>query len=270
MVDKLTIMLAQLNPTVGAVEANASMARKVHSEAVTADADLLVFTELFICGYPPEDLVLKPAFVKSCMAAVESLANLTRDSKTAMLITSPWADSGNLYNAAILLDNGKVDSIRYKHDLPNYGVFDEKRVFDAGPAPGPVNFRGVRIGVPICEDIWTEETCETLEETGAEILIVPNGSPFERDKQDVRLNLVVSRVTETGLPMIYLNQVGGQDELVFDGGSFALNGDCSLAFQMPAFSEDIETFVFEKHDGVWSCSSTSKALVPEGDEADYT
>lgn len=259
MVDKLTIMLAQLNPTVGAVDANASMARKVHSEAVTADADLLVFTELFICGYPPEDLVLKPAFVKSCMAAVESLANLTRDSKTAMLITSPWADNGKLYNAAILLDNGKVDSIRYKHDLPNYGVFDEKRVFDAGPAPGPVNFRGVRIGVPICEDIWTEETCETLEETGAEILIVPNGSPFERDKQDVRLNLVVSRVTETGLPMIYLNQVGGQDELVFDGASFVLNSDRSLAAQMPEFEEATLLTKWTRSGDGWVCAKTSTA-----------
>jgi len=156
-----------------------------------------------------------------------------------MLVTAPWPDDGKVYNAAILLDGGKVSAVRYKHDLPNYGVFDEKRVFEAGPAPGPVNFRGVRIGVPICEDIWTPDVCETLEETGAEILIVPNGSPFERDKQDVRLNLVVARVTETGLPMIYLNQVGGQDELVFDGGSFAMSAEGEIRFRAPPFEEGL-------------------------------
>ena len=141
----------------------------------------------------------------------------------------PWREGDKLYNAVALLANGgKIETLRYKHDLPNYGVFDEKRVFQPGPAPGPISFKGVRIGVPICEDIWTDETCETLAETGAEILLVPNGSPFERNKDDVRLNLVVARVTETGLPMAYLNQVGGQDELVFDGASFVLNADRTL------------------------------------------
>ncbi len=259
MADNLKIMLAQLNPTVGAVEANAESARATHAKAVQAGADLLVFTELFISGYPPEDLVLKPAFVETCQKAVEDLADLTADGAPAMLITSPWADNGKLYNAAILLEDGKVDAIRFKHDLPNYGVFDEKRVFDAGPAPGPVNFRGVRIGVPICEDIWTEETCETLEETGAELLIVPNGSPFERDKQDVRLNLVVARVTETSLPMIYVNQVGGQDELVFDGASFVLNADRELACQMPEFEEATLLTEWSRGPDGWVCARTDTA-----------
>ncbi|MEM9473179.1 MAG: NAD+ synthase, partial [Pseudomonadota bacterium] len=259
MADNLKIMLAQLNPTVGAVEANAERARTTHGEAVKAGADLLVFTELFISGYPPEDLVLKPAFVEACQKAVEGLAGLTADGAPAMLITSPWAENGKLYNAAILLEDGKVDAIRFKYDLPNYGVFDEKRVFDAGPAPGPVNFRGVRIGVPICEDIWTEETCETLEETGAELLIVPNGSPFERDKQDVRLNLVVARVTETNLPMIYVNQVGGQDELVFDGASFVLNADRELACQMPEFEEATLLTEWSRGPDGWVCARADTA-----------
>ncbi len=253
MIDKLKIMLAQLNPTVGAVAGNATMARKAHAAAMEAGADLLVFSELFISGYPPEDLILKPAFVKACMAEVRALGELTSDGNAAMLVTSPWSEDGKVYNATILLEDGRIDAVRYKHDLPNYGVFDEKRVFEAGPAPGPVNFRGVRIGVPICEDIWTEETCETLQETGAEILIVPNGSPFERDKQDVRLNLVVSRVTETGLPMIYLNQVGGQDELVFDGASFVLNADRSLAAQLPEFEEALVMTEWHREGETWVC-----------------
>ncbi len=247
-------MLAQLNPTVGAVEANGKLARDAFGKAATAGADLLVFPELFISGYPPEDLVLKPAFVRACRAQVEELCQLTAaDGAPAMLMTAPWADGGKLYNAAMLLDGGKITAVRFKHDLPNYGVFDEKRVFDAGPAPGPVNFRGVRLGVPICEDIWTGEVCETLEETGAEILIVPNGSPFERDKQDVRLNLVVARVTETRLPMIYLNQVGGQDELVFDGASFVLNADRSLACQLPEFEDALVMTRWHRDGEGWVC-----------------
>jgi len=263
MVDTLKIMLAQLNPTVGALDANLERARDAHDLAVRAGADLLVFPELFVSGYPPEDLVLKPAFVRACRRRVEDLASLTADGAPGMLVTAPWPDDGKVYNAAILLDSGKVSAVRYKHDLPNYGVFDEKRVFEAGPAPGPVNFRGVRIGVPICEDIWTPDVCETLEETGAEILIVPNGSPFERDKQDVRLNLVVARVTETGLPMIYLNQVGGQDELVFDGASFVLNADRSLACQMAEFEEGLLLTEWNRTGDGWHCApaETARQLV---------
>ena len=236
MTDRLVIALAQLNPTLGAIQANLAKAREACKTASTAD--LILFSELFICGYPPEDLVLRPSFVAQCKAAVEELA---LDTKTgpAILMGTPWAEGGKTYNSVALLKDGKVEAVRFKYDLPNYGVFDEKRVFQAGPAPGPISFKGVRIGVPICEDIWTEETCETLAETGAEILLVPNGSPFERNKDDVRLNLVVARVTETGLPMAYLNQVCGQDELVFDGASFVLNADRTLAVQMPMFEEAV-------------------------------
>ena len=185
--------------------------------------------------------MLKPAFQAACRAAVEALARETADGGPSVLMGTPWVEDGKLYNAYALLDGGRIEAIRFKVNLPNYGVFDEKRVFASGPIAGPVSFRGVRLGLPVCEDIWTEwgdyeNVVECLGETGAEILVVPNGSPYYREKGDVRLNVSVARVTETGLPLIYVNQVGGQDELVFDGASFGLNADRSMAFQLPAFS----------------------------------
>jgi len=263
MTDRLVIALAQLNPTLGAVQANMAKARSARLDA--AGADLILFPELFICGYPPEDLVLRPSFVAQCRAAVEELAGDTK-SGPAILMGTPWAEGGKLYNAVALLKDGKVETLRFKHDLPNYGVFDEKRVFQAGPAPGPISFKGVRIGVPICEDIWTEETCETLAETGAEILLVPNGSPFERNKDDVRMNLAVARVTETGLPMAYLNQVCGQDELVFDGASFVLNADRSLALQMPMFVEEVALTEWLRGPTGWRVEPGGIARLPEAEE----
>ena len=262
MTDRLIIALAQLNPTLGAIKDNLARAREARREA--PDADLILFPELFICGYPPEDLVLRPTFVAACRAAVEELA---KDTVTgpAVLIGLPWREGAHLYNSVALLANGKIEAVRHKFDLPNYGVFDEKRVFNAGPAPGPISFKGVRLGVPICEDIWTEETCETLAETGAEILLSPNGSPFERNKDDVRLNLVVARVTETGLPMAYLNQVGGQDELVFDGASFVLNADRTLAWQMPMFEEQIALTEWVRGEDGWSCVPGEILAVPENE-----
>ena len=228
--DRLAIAVAQLNPVVGDVSGNADKARRARKQAAAAGADLVVFSELFIAGYPPEDLVLKPAFQAACRSAVEALARETADGGPALIIGTPWVEAGKVYNAACLLAGGRIPAVRFKVDLPNYGVFDEKRVFAPGPLPGPVNFRGVRIGVPICEDMWKPDVCECLAETGSEILVVPNGSPYWHDKADLRLNQAVARVTETGLPLIYVNQVGGQDELVFDGASFALNADRSLAF----------------------------------------
>ncbi|MFM8747093.1 MAG: NAD+ synthase [Aestuariivirga sp.] len=263
MTDRLIIALAQVNPTLGAINANLARARDVLREA--PDADLILFPELFICGYPPEDLVLRPSFVAACRLAVEELAKDTA-SGPAVLIGLPWRDGEKLHNSMALLANGRIETLRHKFDLPNYGVFDEKRVFDPGPAPGPIAFKGVRIGVPICEDIWTEETCETLAETGAEMLLVPNGSPFEQNKDDVRLNLVVARVTETGLPMVYLNQVGGQDELVFDGASFVINADRSLAWQLPMFREEIALTEWRRGPDGWHCLPGEIVPLPEDEK----
>src|SRR5580698_1273215 len=268
------ITLAQLNPTVGDIDGNAVKARAARARAKADGADLVVFPELFIAGYQPEDLVLKPAFQSACRSAIEELARETSDGGPAMLIGTPWVEDGKLYNACALLDEGKVAAIRFKANLPNYGVFDEKRLFARGPAAGPVTVRGIRVGVPICEDIWLEESTEyenvveCLAETGAEILIVPNGSPYARDKNDLRLSIVVARVTESGLPLIYLNEVGGQDELVFDGASFALNADLSVAAQLPAFTEDITTLRWSRTDAGWRCSGPVAPVV-DGDKGDY-
>ncbi len=265
----LKIAAAQLNPAVGDVAGNAAKARAARAEAAKAGADLVVFPELFIAGYPPEDLVLKPAFQAACRSAVEALARETADGGPALLIGTPWAEAGKLYNAVCLLTEGRIAGVRFKVDLPNYGVFDEKRVFATGPMPGPIEFKGVRIGAPICEDIWGGDVVETLSETGAEILIVPNGSPYHRGKQDIRLNLCVARIHESKLPLLYVNQVGGQDELVFDGASFALNADLSVAFQMKSFREEVLVTEWTREGGVWTCKPAEPVNVLDGDEADY-
>jgi NAD+ synthase len=272
--NQLKITLAQLNPTVGDIEGNAAKARAARARAQADGADLLVLPELFITGYPPEDLVLKPAFQAACRAAIETLARETADGGPAVLIGSPWVEDGKLYNACALLDGGRVATLRFKANLPNYGVFDEKRLFARGPAAGPVTVRGIRIGIPICEDIWLEESedyenvVECLAETGAEIIVVPNGSPYARDKADVRLSVAVARITESGLPLVYLNQVGGQDELVFDGASFALNADLSVAAQLPAFVEDITTLCWVRGEDGWRCSGPVAPPL-DGDQGDY-
>jgi len=267
--DRLAITIAQLNPIVGDIAGNAAKARVARAKAVAAGADLVLLPELFICGYPPEDLVLKPALQAACRAAVETLARDTADGGPAMLVGTPWVEDGKLYNAAALLEGGRVAGLRFKVDLPNYGVFDEKRVFAPGPLPGPMNVRGVRIGVPICEDIWGPEPVECISETGGEILLVPNGSPYRRGVIDERVNVAVARVREAGLPLVYLNQVGGQDELVFEGASFVLNRDLTLAAQLPAFREDIPTVGFVRTAAGWRAEAGSIASIESGDEADY-
>jgi NAD+ synthase len=268
MTDKLTIALAQINPTVGDIRRNAERILAARKKA--AGADLVVYSELVLCGYPPEDLVLKPFFQDKVEAEMKRLAEVTADGGPAMLVGAPWRAGGELYNAILLLDGGEITHIRYKYDLPNYGVFDEKRVFDAGPMPGPVNFRDVRLGVPICEDIWSPEVPECLVESGAEILVVANGSPFDSGKGDIRLQHAIRRVMETGLPLIYVNQVGGQDELVFDGASFVLNADRSLAARMPAFSEGV-SMTHWRRDGNngWLCEIGERVPHPEGHAAMY-
>jgi NAD+ synthase len=267
--DRLAIAVAQLNPTLGDIDGNAEKARRARAEAASVRADLLAFPELFLSGYPPEDLVLKPALQAACRAKIEQLARETSDDGPAMLIGTPWMEEGKLYNAFCLLTEGRIGALRFKVDLPNYGVFDEKRVFIPGPMPGPINFRGVRLGIPICEDIWGPEVVECLAETGAELLVVPNGSPYWRDKDEVRLNIAVACVTESDLPVIYVNQLGGQDELVFDGASFGLHADRSLAFQLPAFREMVTTVHWERTGNGWRCLDGPIEPVEEGDKADY-
>jgi NAD+ synthase len=255
MPDTLNLALAQIDTTVGDIAGNLDRIRAARAEAKRQGADLVVFPELVVSGYPPEDLVLKPLFQDRAAAAVEALAAETKDGGPALIVGAPWREDGKLYNAAFLLDRGEIAGKRFKHDLPNYGVFDEKRVFVAAPPPGPVNFRGIRLGLMICEDMWTPDVTETLQESGAEILIVPNGSPYESDKLDERLNLAVARVVEADLPLVYVNQVGGQDELVFDGASFVLNADRRLAAQAPAWREHVMTTRWTRgSNGAWTCA----------------
>lgn len=242
---ELKIALAQLNPILGDISGNLALARDARKRAADQGADLLLLTELFICGYPPEDLVKKPAFINACHRAIEEFSEDTKDGGPGVVIGTPWQENDQLYNAIALLDDGEIKGLRYKVDLPNYGTFDEKRLFAAGPMPGPISFRGVRLGIPICEDAWNDEVCECLMETGAEMLLVPNGSPYWENKADLRQQVLVQRIVETDLPVIYTNQLGGQDELVFDGGSFVLAADRTLALQMPQFEEAITTIVMQ-------------------------
>ena len=265
MTDRLIIALAQLNASVGDLAGNANAI--LAARALVPAADLLVTPELSIVGYPPEDLVLKPALVAAARVQVERLAEATADGGPALLVGAPWLEDGALYNAMLLLDGGRIAGITRKHDLPNYGTFDEKRLFSAGPLPGPMNLRGVRIGVPVCEDMWTPDVCECLAETGAELLIVPNGSPFEVGKDDRRLNLAVTRVVETGLPLVYLNRVGGQDELVFDGASFVLNATRTLAHQLPDWDETIRLTEWTRGETGWTCA-TGELSQQDDDPAD--
>ncbi|WP_235987757.1 NAD+ synthase [Roseibium aggregatum] len=266
---KLRLGIAQLNPVVGDISGNSDLIRRVRAEAAQEGAHLVLCPELAVAGYPPEDLVLKPAFVEQCMQSVEALAEETADGGPGMIIGSPWLFDGKLYNAAVLIDGGRIQAVRYKTDLPNYGVFDEKRVFSAGPLPGPVDFRGVRIGVPICEDIWNDEVCECLAETGAEILMVPNGSPYWENKAEERLQVAVARVVESGLPLVFCNQFGGQDELVFDGGSFGLQADRTLAFQMPQFEAGVAYTDWVLNEETWVCECGPVTVLPDVDEANW-
>jgi len=251
--DSLKVALAQLNPKVGDIAGNLAKVRAARAEAAKQGADLMVCSELVLAGYFPEDLVLKPAFQQRCREAVEALRADTMEGGPALFVTAPWREDEKLYNAIICLDKGEIVGKRFKVDLPNYGVFDDKRVFAPGPMPGPLVFNGVRIGVPICEDVWTPDVVECIAETGGEILLVPNGSPYEFGKTDVRVQLGLQRVIESGLPFAYVNQVGGQDEVVYDGGSFVLGADRALKAKFASFREEIATVEFRRGQKGWEC-----------------
>jgi NAD+ synthase len=268
MSDRFRLTLAQLNPTVGAIAANAARARAAWEEGRAAGADMVALTEMFITGYQTRDLVMKPAFHAEAMAAIEALA---RDCTPgpALGIGGPFWDGRHLYNAYWILEGGKVAARVLKHHLPNDTVFDEVRQFTSADVGGPYRIGPLRIGSPICEDAWFDDVTETLAETGAEILLVPNGSPYYRNKYDRRVALMVSRVIETRLPLVYLNMVGGQDDQVFDGGSFVLNPGIELAVQMPVFDECIRHVEFEKGDHGWRAVRTDVEPLPDEWEQDY-
>ncbi|QBF30265.1 NAD+ synthase [Thalassococcus sp. S3] len=268
MAERFRITLAQLNPTVGDLAGNAAKAHAAWKAGRDAGADLVALPEMFITGYNAQDLVMKPAFHTAAIAEVRALAEACADGP-ALAIGGPWVEATELYNAYFILKGGRIASTQLKHHLPNETVFDEVRIFDAGPLGGPYSVGNTRIGSPICEDAWHEDVAETMAETGAEFLLVPNGSPYYRNKFETRLNLMVSRVVETGLPLIYLNMVGGQDDQVFDGGSFVLNPGGTLAVQLPVFEEVITQLDLERTADGWRALPGEVAVHPDAYEQDY-
>jgi NAD+ synthase len=268
MTDTFKLRLAQLNPTVGAIAANVARAKAAWDSAKAAGADMVALTEMFVTGYQTQDLILKPAFVTAAVAAVAALAADCADGP-ALGIGGPVRHGDRLYNGYYVLDGGRIHARVLKHHLPNDAVFDEKRVFAAADVHGPYVVRGVRIGTPICEDAWHPDVAETLAETGAEILLVPNGSPYHRGKPNLRLNLMVSRVVETGLPLVYLNMVGGQDDQVFDGSSMVLNPGGRLMAQLPQFDECEVMVTFRRGADGWEAEPGVIEEIPPIGEADY-
>ena len=262
------LTLAQMNPVVGDLTGNAARARAAWEAGRDAGAQMVALTEMFITGYQTQDLILKPAFVAAAEAAIAGLARDCADGP-ALGIGGPHRSGGRLYNGYHILQGGRVQTVVLKHHLPNDSVFDEKRVFSAAEVHGPYRIGPLRIGTPICEDSWHPDVCETLAETGAEILLVPNGSPYHRGKLSVRTRLMVARVVETGLPLVYLNMIGGQDDQMFDGASFVLNPGGRLAVQMPQFDEAVTHVDFDETPEGWRARAGELAAIPTGHEADY-
>ena len=268
MTERLTIALAQLNQRVGDLDGNA--AAMLEWRAKAGDADLILFPELQLTGYPPEDLILKPEFIRRAHEATDRLVAATAEPGPAMLVGTVIAEGGSVFNAVVLADGGQVVGRTLKHELPNYGTFDEKRVFDHGPLPEPIVWRGLRLGVPICEDIWQDRVCAHLAQAGADMLLVPNGSPFEIDKDEKRQQLVRSRVVSTGLAIAYLNRVGGQDELAFDGSSFIVNADGERVVQMCDWQESLLLTQWEKGSaGRWACVTREECELDDFPEGMY-
>ncbi|MEO5335902.1 MAG: NAD+ synthase [Magnetospirillum sp. WYHS-4] len=261
MTDTLAIALAQMDPTVGDVAGNARRILDMRAEAGRQGADLAVFGELAITGYPPDDLILKGAFQRAVEAQVAELAQATRDGGPALLIGAPWLAVDHLYNAALLLDGGDIAAIRFKHELPNYGVFDEVRLFAPGPLPEPIAFRGMNLGVMICEDMWKPAVVDHLGAAGADLLAVLNGSPFEAGKGDTRLGVARERQAAVPRPLVYVNLVGGQDELVFDGGSFALSADGTPVARLDTWTEEVALTRWRREVRGWTC--VEAPLAPE-------
>ena len=253
--NQINIALVQENPIVGNVEHNYNLILKARNDTNSENTDLIVFSELFMSGYPPEDLVLRYSFLDEIDTYLKLLVEETKKPGPAILVGLPVRDKNQIFNSVVLIDNGEIISIQHKCHLPNYDVFDEERIFNKGNLPGPINFRGLKIGLAICEDIWHEDVVECLAETGAELLIVLNGSPYNREKQDLRTNVAMQRVVESGLGLVYVNQIGGQDELVFDGGSFIINPDYSMPVKLPNFVSNIQNTLWTKDNDKWLCKT---------------
>ncbi|MGB3279099.1 MAG: NAD+ synthase, partial [Pseudorhodobacter sp.] len=268
MANTFRLTLAQLNPIVGAIAANAKAASQAWEEGKAAGAQMVALPEMFITGYQVQDLVQRPRFIEDAQDMIEALARDCADGP-ALGIGGPWFQAGRLYNAYFILQDGKIAAKVLKHHLPNDSVFDEKRLFSSADVNGPYRVGPLRIGTPICEDSWNSDVAETLAESGAEILLVPNGSPYYRDKLAVRHNIMVSRVVETGLPLVYLNMVGGQDDQVFDGASFVLNPGGKLAVQMAAFKTAITHVDFNETAEGWRADQGERVKQPDTWEADY-
>ena len=256
----MKILLAQLNNIVGDIKGNTSKALEILNKAKEESIDLVVFSELFLSGYPPEDLVLKRSFIKKCRISLDELTEFTNKKNLGFLIGLPILEDSNLYNAAALVDNGKVIGFSKKINLPNYSVFDEKRVFSKGKNSKIFNFRGTEIGIPICEDIWEKDVCKDLKKQGCDLLISPNGSPFDKYKIDQRKKIIIERVSETKTALIYVNQVGGQDELVFDGNSLAINPNKEFVFEAPAWEESLNVLEFDEKNKVLVSQSSKKEM----------
>lgn len=268
MTDRFRLTIAQMNATVGALEQNAAKARAAWQEGKAAGADMVALPEMFLTGYQTQDLVMKPAFLDDVARHLDQLADECADGP-ALAIGAPWRDRGKLHNVYHILQGGKVRARTKKYFLPNYTVFDEVRLFSRGALQGPVNVADVRIGTPVCEDAWYPDVTEAMAESGAEIFVVPNGSPYFRDKLELRVNKMVERVVETGRPLVYLNLVGAQDDQVFDGGSFVLNAHGALALQLPLFEEAIAHIDFHREGGTWIAQEGEKAHIPDSLEQDY-
>lgn len=269
MTDRLRIALAQLNPTVGAIAQNLELAKQTLADAAGQGADILLFSELFLTGYFPDDLLFKPRFIADAMAAAEDFARATAGTSVTAIMPTIWREGGKLFNAVVVCERGVITARRYKRELPNDDIFYEKRYFERAELQEPVTIKGVSIGIPICEDIWHPEVCAHLVDQGARILLCPNGSPYWRNKQATRYKLVTDRVAEDNVPLLYLNQVGGQDELVYDGASFGIEPGGRLVVQAKSFEPEILMSNWARTADGWRCTDPHVTPLSSVDEAPW-
>lgn len=269
MTHQLRIALAQLNPKVGDLAGNLALGEAAFDRALAAKADIVMFSELFLTGYFPDDLLFKPQFVTDAMEAARRFVARTAGTELTLILPTIWQDRSGLHNAVLVAEKGEIVATRFKRELPNTDVFFEKRYFQPGPLPHPVTIKGVSVGIPICEDVWHPWVCEHLAREGAEIMLCPNGSPYWADKQSVRYDLVRARVAEDGVPMLYLNQVGGQDELVFDGASFAIEPGGKVVLQGKSFETDFILSDWKRAETGWTCAYGSVEPLPSREEAPW-